>query len=538
MRGNVMRGLRRFTTLALLAASASALAEERWVEPLEGEIWRGGCVGLGAAAFNRELKGVNLGSLTGSQGAAMPLLVSSAGRFVWSERPFAFSLSNGWLRVEGAAEIECVQAGKTLREAYLAASRAHFPFNGKTPPDEFFTKPQFNNWIEMYIRGINQQTVDAYTEEISANRFPCGVYMMDGGWLTHMGSLKFEPDIFPDPRAMFDRIHSKGYKSLVWMVYFVSPDSREYKHLRYHPSTRGQDFLLHRSADRGAAIIRWWSGCSAAWDLTHPMAYGHWLAQLGDFLEEYHIDGFKFDAGDTANFVDCRFREPGQEPCDYVNLYGKLGKHFPYNEYRTGYRQGGKALVMRLHDKGHSWQELRRIIPEMEQAGLLGYPYCVADMIGGGNCGSFPPDGRYTIDQKLFVRSCALQALMPMMQFSLAPWRVLTKENCDICRDFSRLHMKFSSYILEQAKNAAKTGEPILRTMDYEFPNQGFNRPMQQFMLGPRYLVAPVVSSDDSVVVSFPAGSWKDPRGMIVEGPRELKLDNVPLSFLPYFEKQ
>ena len=66
----------------------------------------------------------------------------------------------------------------------------------------------------------------------------------------------------------------------------------------------------------------------------------------------------------------------------------------------------------------------------------------------------------------------------------------------------------------------------------------GYDRPLQQFMLGPKYLVAPVVSADGSVTAEIPSGAWKDPRGMIVEGPKSLRLEKVPLSFLPYFERQ
>lgn len=37
----------------------------------------------------------------------------------------------------------------------------------------------------------------------------------------------------------------------------------------------------------------------------------------------------------------------------------------------------------------------------------------------------------------------------------------------------------------------AKTGEPIIRHMEYAFPHQGFVDCRDQFMLGDKYLVAP-----------------------------------------------
>jgi len=158
------------------------------------------------------------------------------------------------------------------------------------------------------------------------------------------------------------------------------------------------------------------------------------------------------------------------------------------------------------------------------------------DMIGGGCAGSFRDLGKNAkFDPKLFVRSAQVQALMPMMQFSAAPWRMLSKEENDICRAAAKLHVAFSPEILRLARQAAKTGEPIVRPMEYVFPHQGFDACLQQFMLGDRCLVAPVVSADDSVTVRLPAGRWQDDLGAIHEGPKTLELKDVPLARLPRF---
>ena len=155
-------------------------------------------------------------------------------------------------------------------------------------------------------------------------------------------------------------------------------------------------------------------------------------------------------------------------------------------------------------------------------------------MIGGGDYVSFQPGAE--LDEKLVVRSCQAHALMPMMQFSVAPWRVLSKKNMEICRKFARLHEKFGPYILELARNASKTGEPIVRYMEYEFPNQGFENCKDQFMLGPKYLVAPIITEADEREVMLPAGEWKDDLGNVVKGPTTIKV-SAPIERLPYFEK-
>jgi alpha-glucosidase len=467
--------------------------------------------------------------------------VSSCGRYVWSEKPFGYAFKCGKLVLDSDVEkIEPVVAGKTLKDAYLAAAKAHMRFEGKSPPDVFFSLPQWNNWIEIFMNGVNQKSADEYTDELAKSGFPCGVYMMDGGWLSHQGSYEFYEKDFPDPKGLFDRIRSHGWIPLIWTAHFVSPDSREYKKLRYHDKLDCLDYLAYRKApgSKAAAVVRWWSGISAVYDLTKPEANAYYAKILHEFADKYGIKGFKFDAGDPSFFIeDCRFHDESAEPVDYTRLYAELAaREFPYHEIRVSWKCGGLPLVTRLNDRAHAWTgkgAQDTVIPQVVSAGLLGCPYLVADMVGGGLEVSFV--GK-EIDEKLFVRSAALQSLMPMMQFSLLPTRRLSPEGVKLCRAFADLHVAFAPYILEQVRHAAETGEPVVRAMEYEFPHQGFNRPMQQFMLGDRWLVAPVLTPDDAKTVELPAGKWRDDIGQEFVGPKTVQLEGVPLARLPRYE--
>ena len=127
---------------------------------------------------------------------------------------------------------------------------------------------------------------------------------------------------------------------------------------------------------------------------------------------------------------------------------------------------------------------------------------------------------------------------MPMMQFSLAPWRVLDKEMCAICLDYAKLHCAFGPYIMKWARHAAKTGEPILRAMDYEFPGEGLGDCLTQFMLGPDWLVAPVLTPEHTATVRLPSGVWTDDLGERHVGPKTLELTNVPLARLPRYHRE
>ena len=424
-----------------------------------------------------------------------------------------------------------------LSAAVLAAGGEASP-GGRPPPDDFFVKPQFTTRFEMAVRGGGQKTATALWDEIATNGYACGVFLLECRWATHPGAMAFDPVDFPDPDGLFAHIRAKGGRPLVTMSCFVSPDSREYRRFRYDPDAGGLDHLLCRADDSETAIVRWRDGYSALWDLTKPMAFGYLLDMMTTFRDRHGIDGFAFDALVPAAIEGCRFRGEGQGTADYLRLYGRFARYVPYALYPATNVMDGARTVARLPERRQAWADLRRIIPEMIALGRRGVPFGVPDGIGGGDPAGFRPGRRSEVDAKLFVRSCALQALMPMMQFACAPWRVLPAAENAICRDFARLHMKFAPYILEQARHAARTGKPIVRAMEDAFPGQGFDRPLQQFMLGSRYLVAPVVTADGAVTVEIPAGVWKDPRGMTVEGPRTLELKDVPLSYLPYFERQ
>jgi alpha-glucosidase len=354
--------------------------------------------------------------------------------------------------------------------------------------------------------------------------------MIDDNWQKYYGNFDFKPDKFPDPRGMTDRLHTQGFKVMLWICPFVSGDSPEFRELEK------MDYLV-KDKKGGTAMIRWWNGISAYYDMTNPAAVAHFEKQLRDAQQKYGIDGYKFDAGDVYYMTDeYAFYDPQANVATYSQKWAELGLRFPYNEFRTSFKMGGTALVQRLGDKDYSWNAVSLLIPDMAAAGLLGHLYTCPDMIGGGSFTSFLNIDADKFDQELIVRSCQIHAMMPMMQFSVAPWRILDKEHLAICRKFALFHEQMGGYILECARRAAQTGEPIVRHMEYAFPHEGFIACRDQFMLGEKYLVAPMTTKGTRRSVKLPAGQWKDDLGKTHKGGTTIEID-VPISRLPYFER-
>ncbi len=363
-----------------------------------------------------------------------------------------------------------------------------------------------------------------------------GVIMIDDNWADYYGRFDFRSDRFINAAAMIDTLHSMGFKVMLWVSPFVSPDTEVARELLAKKLLLMANKVKTGNPEKDAdepAIITWWNGYSAVLDFTNPDAIKWFKGRLDHMVDTYHLDGFKFDAGDADFYPANAVSFKPATPNEHSRLWGELGLYYPLNEYRAMWKMGGEPLVQRLRDKKHNWEDLQKLIPDLTTAGLLGYQFTCPDMIGGGEYGSFI--GRDKLDEQLVVRSAQCSALMPMMQFSVAPWRVLSKQNLAAVKKAVDIRAKYTPYIMQLVKQAAKTGEPITRSMEYEFPNQGLAEVSGQFMLGNKYLVAPMVANGNTKTIYLPKGKWKSDLGKTVKGPAMIEMD-VAADRLPVFE--
>jgi len=462
------------------------------------------------------------------QNQVQPVVLSSRGDVIWSDEPFRlqFQERDQLLIDPSNPRVFHDQAGDSLRDAFLFASKKYFPPSGKLPDESLFENPQYNTWIEL-MYDQNQEGILKYAEGIKKHGFPAGVLMIDDNWQEDYGKWDFNKGRFADPKVMIKSLHADGFKVMLWVCPFISPDSDVYRDLE----KRG---LLIKDPSGQPAIVRWWNGASALLDFTDPKAVAWFRSRLDYLQSTYHVDGFKFDGGDSSFYRGIISAKAGS-PNDQTEMYGEIGLHYSLNEYRAMWKMGGQPLGERLCDKAHSWTDLQKLVPDMVLEGLAGYPFSCPDMIGGGEFTSFLPG--QTIDQELIVRSAQCQALMPMMQFSVAPWRVLDAPHLKAVLQAVKIRDQHREDIVNLARHAAKTGEPIVRSMEYVFPHQGYARVNDQFMLGDQLLVAPVLEkSADHREVIFPAGTWKGADGKLYVGPATTAIA-VTYNDLCFFER-
>jgi len=453
-------------------------------------------------------------------------LISTKGRCIYSDG-FNLDIKNGVMTLyyDGIDPI-LEKVGTTLKDAYDYITATYFKPDGKVPPKEFFIKPQFNTWMALG-RDQTEKGIREYVENLKEGGYPCGVFMIDSEWAKYYGSFTFDKDKYDDPKALIAYLKECGYKVMLWESPFVTPSTQEYREL-----LAGDMFV--KDANGKIAIREWWEGFNPVLDMSNPKTV-EWIEKKNQALMELGVDGFKLDAGDIEYYRDDDITYGKVKAREQCKLWSEFGSKYAYNEFRGSFNMGGRALCQRQADKWHNWKlhGINVIVPEIIVQGLMGYYYTCPDMVGGGSIGTDKD-----FDQEFFVRFCEASALMPMMQFSASPWKRLTKENNDICLKYANLHLSFGEYIYDLAVNASKTGVPIVRHLDYQFPNQGFETELDSFMLGDDYLVAPVVEKGAvTKTLRLPKGKWRyEPDGVIYDGEQEITV-SAPLEVLPYFKK-
>lgn len=458
-------------------------------------------------------------------------LMSNLGRVIWSDSAFRFTVCEDGIEIDGRGEIKNEIAGETLRDACLYANKTIYSPKAGIPPKEFFSKPQFNTWIEL-IYDQNQEDILRYAQTVYDSGYPHGVVMIDDNWQEDYGVWTFHEGRFSDPKAMMDKLHALGFKVMLWVVPFVSPDCATFRMLR-------KKGAFVKTKDGETYIAHWWNGYSAVLDLSNPVAWDWFKGEMDRLQAEYGVDGFKFDAGGPQYYPeDCVYHKEGMWGDKQTQLFCDFAAQYPYNELRETINQPHLPCCERLCDKAHSWdkQGLNTLVPNSVAQSLMGYQFICPDMIGGGEYSVFF-GGNPRLDRELIVRMAQASALLPMMQFSLAPWRVLNEEMNGYCFRAAQLHEKFGDFIYDSVVSACETGEPVLQPLEYAYPHKGYIDVTDQFLLGGKILVAPIYKKDEySRAVVLPEGRWRADDGTEYDGGCTVTVD-APLGRLPWFEK-
>jgi alpha-D-xyloside xylohydrolase len=373
----------------------------------------------------------------------------------------------------------------------------------------------------------------AVARELRARRIPADVILFDGQARQDnidRFQFAFDPQRYPDPKAVLDELHALNFKVCVWEWPMVSARGPLFAELE------AKGWLLEDPAT-GRAVLHDWGEASAdpmsplqpsgLIDFTHPEAYAYWrdghakLFALG-------VDVIKTDFGEQV--PDGCVAHATADGARLHNIYPLLYHRCVFEATERARGQGfvfaraGWAGSQRYPghwggDPQGDWEALAASIRGALSWGLSGGACYATDV--GGFLG--PPE------PELYVRWAQVAVFASHFRFHgttpREPW-VFGEPIEAIIRDWVELRYRLIPYLEQCLDEAARTGMPVMRAMPLAFPDQPELWPFEtQYMFGPSLLVAPILSPGGGVRLRLPQGHWEDLlTGRTFEGSRSIDL--------------
>lgn len=451
------------------------------------------------------------------------------GRGAFSDRPFLDNggMGDGLFTFKGNALDFKFSFSENAVTAYENQVK-HFGHPTELPPEGLFTKPTWTTWAR-YKTAINQEVVLKFADEIIVNDYPYHVMEIDDRWQVYYGDLEFDPQRFPNPKTMIDELHAKGFKVTTWVIPFLDERSNAF-------AEGTKNGWLVRQPDGSPYLAPWWQGHGGLLDVTNPSALEWFFERLNRLKVRTGCDGFKFDAGEACFLPDDAVTHQKIHSNEYTKMYvDAVAKHHRLTEVRSGWKNQTAPIFFRQWDKTTSWgldNGLHSVLTGALAMSMAGYPFTLPDMVGGNEYDE-------KADADMMIRWTQLNALLPSMQFSLAPWDY-GADATELCRRFANLHVEFAPKILEIARASISKGQPIIRPIFWLDPTD--ERALtcdDEFLLGDEFLVAPVITPNTRKRdVYLTRGKWRYYwTKRIVEGPAKIQNLLTPLEYLPFFER-
>jgi len=368
--------------------------------------------------------------------------------------------------------------------------------------------------------------------------------------------FNFPPDgRWPDPKGLIDWLHAQGIRVLLWQIPVMKQlDYRHTQHENDQAYVLKQGYMVQSERDEPYRVRPFWFHDGLLLDFTNLEAADWWLNKRAYLLDEVGIDGFKTDGGEHLWSQGARFSNGmrGDEGWNrYANLYVEAYHRF-VQQKRAGdavtFSRAGTtgAQAFPCHwagDEYSTWAAFRSSLMAGLNSGLSGIPFWGWDLAGFS--GEVP-------SAELYLRSTAMATFCPIMQYHMdynahrqpsrdrTPWNIAERtgrpEVIDIYRKFAQLRVQLMEYIYNEARYCARTGEPLMRPLFLDWPEDSNAWQLaDEYSFGRSLLVAPILDREvDFRRLYLPAGEWIDFwTSEQLSGPRwierEAPLDEIPV---------
>ncbi len=419
-----------------------------------------------------------------------------------------------------------VIAGPTTAEVV----RRYTDLTGKAPLAPLWSlgyqQSRYSYMTADELRGVVKRLRD--------EKIPTDVVWLDIDFQDRNRPFTVNKTAFPDMKALTTDLAAQGVK-LVTIADLHVADAPNEGYAPYDAGAVANGFV--HNPDGSTFVGKVWPGASVFPDFTDAKARA-WWGKLYAPLAGDGVAGFWNDMNEPSVFDG----PGGTMPVDQVhriasddfaprdashaeihNVYGMENTRATYEGLRAlrpderafvmtraSYAGGQRYAVTWTGDDSATWDQLKLAVHQMINLGLSGFSYSGADV--GGFTGGPSPD--------LITRWFEIGAFTPVFRDHSAkgtpraePW-IDGPEQLAIRRKFVEQRYRLMPYLYALADQNARTGDPILRPVFYDYPaaldaqcDQGM-----AFTLGKALLIAPPPhpESPQRYDVCLPAGGWYD----------------------------
>jgi len=397
----------------------------------------------------------------------------------------------------------------------------------------------FGLWLTTsFTTNYDEATVNSFIDGMAERQLPLHVFHFDCFWMKAFQWCDFEwdPQTFPDPQGMLQRLKARGLKICVWINPYIGQKSP----LFHEGKEKG--YLLKRPDGRVWQWDKWQAGMGIV-DFTNPQAC-EWYAGHLKRLVDMGVDCFKTDFGERIP-TDVVWHD-GCDPQKMHNHYAFVYNKLVYETLQDKLGESEAVLFARsasvgaqqfpVHWGGDCYATYESMAESLRgglSIGLSGFGFWSHDIGGFEN----------TAPAHIYKRWCAFGLLSSHSRLHgsksyRVPW-VYDDEACDVVRQFTQLKCRLMPYLYPASSQAASHGTPVMRAMMLEFPEDpACDYLDRQYMLGDDLLVAPVFSEEGDVDFYMPQGRWTHLlNNEVAEGSRwhrqQHGFDSLPLYVRP-----
>jgi alpha-glucosidase len=450
--------------------------------------------------------------------------------------------------VDGPADYYLI-AGPTMRDVV----RGYTALTGKPPlPPLWSLGYQQSRWSYM-----SDAEVRALAARFRNERFPLDVIWLDIDYQDRNRPFTVNKATFPDMRKLVSDMGSDGIRLVPITDLHVAylPDQG---YAPFDSGIAGNNFV--HKGDGSLYVAPVWPGPSVFPDFTRASTRAWWGGLYKDFIAD-GFAGFWNDMNEPAIFdtptktmpLDNLHRIESDDFAPRIAAHAEIHNVYamqntratfegmkrwrpdlrPFVMTRASYAGGQRYAVTWTGDNSSTWDHLRLSVEQLINLGLSGFAYSGAD-VGGFTGGPSP---------ELLTRWFEVAAFTPIFRDHsmkdaprAEPW-VDGPEQLAIRRRYVEERYRLLPYIYALADENARTGDPLMRPVFYDYPDalQTSCDQSMSFTLGADLLVAgpPKPESPQAFDICLPAGGWYDYwTGQPVPGhklSRQPKLDELPV---------